>query len=148
MKRSCLQQRIANSESHAALPNRAALDFHSAQFGNDFSSPTLFLCATKRARYRKYGSAVLAPVIQRALFRITIPIQISTFRDFGNFLRFGPNDAFALSMRHLPWLEYKPRTDYRILSRTSRENTPGLSSWRLTPGCPARFKPFHRWWTV
>jgi hypothetical protein len=27
------------------------------------SCPALFFCATKRARYRKYGSAVLAPVI-------------------------------------------------------------------------------------
>jgi hypothetical protein len=60
-------------------------------------------------------------------------MQINTFRGFGNFPRFGPNDAFSLSMRRLPWLEYKPRTDYRILNRTSRENTPGLPSWRLTP---------------
>jgi len=27
------------------------------------SCPALFFCATNRARYRKYGSAVLAPVI-------------------------------------------------------------------------------------
>jgi hypothetical protein len=27
------------------------------------SCPALFFCATKRARYRKYGSAVLAPMI-------------------------------------------------------------------------------------
>jgi len=27
------------------------------------SCPALFFCATKRAHYRKYGSAVLAPVI-------------------------------------------------------------------------------------
>jgi hypothetical protein len=27
------------------------------------SCPALFFCATKRARYHKYGSAVLAPVI-------------------------------------------------------------------------------------
>jgi len=69
------------------------------------------------------------------------PNAMNTFRGLGNFLRFGPNDAFSLSMRHLPWLEYKPRTDHRILNRTSRENTPGLPSWRLTPGCQAGFKP-------
>jgi hypothetical protein len=47
--------------SHTALPNRAALQLHFAQFRNVFSGLTLFLCAAKRARYRKYGSATLAP---------------------------------------------------------------------------------------
>jgi len=61
VKRSCLQRELANSESHAALTNRAALHFHSAQFGNVFSSPRLFSCAAKRACYRKYGSATPAP---------------------------------------------------------------------------------------
>jgi len=33
-------------------------------------------------------------VSQRTLFRITIPLRINAFRDFGNFLSFGPSDAF------------------------------------------------------
>jgi len=55
MKRS--NREFANSESHAALPNRAALHFHSAPFVSVF---LLFLRATKWARYRKYGSATVA----------------------------------------------------------------------------------------
>src|SRR3977135_2333139 len=51
---------FANSESHVALPDRGALRFHSVQFGSVFSWRKLLLCATKRTRYRKSGSATVA----------------------------------------------------------------------------------------
>ena len=34
-------------------------------------------------------------------FRLTIPLQINTFREFGNFPRFGPIDLFSLRVRRL-----------------------------------------------
>jgi len=132
--------------SLAGLSNRRAIHPQQRRLGSVL--PRTFLLCHKTGTLPQVRQCRAGTGDLKNAPRIAIPIQINTFWDFGSSLRFGPNDAFSLCMRHLLWLEYKPRTDYRVLNRTSRENTPGLPSWRLTPGCPARFKPFHRWWTV
>ena len=70
-------------------------------------------------------------------------IFINRFRDCWNFLGLGPNDAFSLSMRRLPWLKYKPLTDHRICDRSLPGDMRVLSS-RSRPGCRVKSKPSRR----
>src|SRR6266478_2767550 len=54
--------------------------------------------------------------------------------------------CISMTVRHLPWLEYKPRTDHRICDRSSRGDAQVLSS-RSRPGCRVKSRPSLRWWT-
>src|SRR5882672_8145884 len=81
-------------------------------------------------------------VIERTLSRITIPRQINGFRDFGAFRALASMVLF-LSMRRLPWVEYKPRMGYRICDGSLGGETRTLSL-RSRLGFRAKSKPSRR----
>src|SRR6266850_619040 len=105
----------------------------------------VLLCAVKRARYRKYGGAALAPRFEERSLKSLSHDRSMGSATLGAFRALAPMVLF-LSMRRLPWVEYKPRMGYRICDGSRAGETRTLSL-RSRLGFRAKSKPSRRLWT-
>src|SRR6266850_2943431 len=59
-----------------------------------------------------------------------------------------PRCQFSLSVRRLPWAECESWEEHPVLNRDLQKDAPVNPSWKSTPECLAKFRPFRHWWTV
>jgi len=78
-------------------------------------------------------------LIKRAVSALLISRQINKFGSFRNTWRLWHARCISMTVRHLPWLEYKPRTDHRICDRSSRGDAAG-SFFQIEAWMPSEIK--------